>query len=416
MIVSLLVALALLDAGQAPSGEVVTQISVHGNLLTAEDEVVRLAGVHVGMPFESSTLETVTSRLRAARRFQSVEVLKRFASIADPNQIILVILVDDGRVNVDWATGEVKAARGLGGRHGPPLMFLPILNAEDGYGWSYGVRFAVPDPVGRRSRLSFPLTWGGERLAGAALEKYFDRGPFTRVEGGASLSRRENPFYSANDDRGRLWVRGEREVVTHLRAGANAERDRVSFSGRTESFESVGGDVSFDTRIDPVLARNAVYARAAWDHLSFETIGGVSRTSLEGRGYVGLFGQSVLVLRALREDSDRPLPFYLKPLLGGMSNLRGFEAGTAAGDTLVAGSAELRLPLSAPLSIGKFGVSAFVDFATVYNKGAALDDQDPERGVGGSVWFSAAFVRLNLAVAHGLGAKTRVHFGTTVTF
>ena len=32
-------------------------------------------------------------------------------------------------------------------------------------------------------------------------------------------------------------------------------------------------------------------------------------------------------VRALREDSARPLPPYLKPLLGGMANLRGFKAG-----------------------------------------------------------------------------------------
>ena len=121
-------------------------------------------------------------------------------------------------------------------------------------------------------------------------------------------------------------------------------------------------------------------------------------------------------MRALREDSDRPLPPYLRPLLGGMANLRGFRAGSAVGDTLVAGSAELRLPLTSPLSIGKLGVSAFVDTGAAYDKGQRLGDQRLERGAGGSVWFAAAFVRLNLAVAHGIGASTRVHFGTSLTF
>jgi hemolysin activation/secretion protein len=129
-----------------------------------------------------------------------------------------------------------------------------------------------------------------------------------------------------------------------------------------------------------------------------------------------LFGQTVLVLRTLREDSNHALPLYLKPLLGGMDNLRGFEAGSAAGDTLVTGTAELRVPLTSPLNVGIFGVSGFVDVATVYNEGEKFSDQHLERGVGGSLWFSAAFIRLNLAVAHGVGAKTRVHFGTTVSF
>ncbi len=415
VVASLVLAWALLGAAQPPA-EIVAQISVHGNLLTPEADVIQLAGVQVGAPFEASMLETVAGRLRAARRFESVEVLKRFASIADPNQIILVIIVDDGHVNVDWKTGAIKPSKGLARRHGPHLMFLPILDAEDGYGFSYGVQLAVPNPIGKRSRLSFPLTWGGEKFAGAELEKYFDRGPFTRADGGVSVSRRENPFFVENDDRGRVWLRGQREIARFLRASATLERDRVSFFGQTDSFGSVGADVSFDTRIDPMLARNAVYARAAWDHLSFDTIGGVNRSSLEGRGYIGLIGQTVLVLRTLREDSNHALPLYLKPLLGGMDNLRGFEAGSAAGDTLVTGTAELRVPLTSPLNVGIFGVSGFVDVATVYNEGEKFSDQHLERGVGGSVWFSAAFIRLNLAVAHGVGAKTRVHFGTTVSF
>jgi hemolysin activation/secretion protein len=111
-----------------------------------------------------------------------------------------------------------------------------------------------------------------------------------------------------------------------------------------------------------------------------------------------------------------PLPPYLSPLLGGIANLRGFKAGTEAGDTLVGSSAELRLPLSSPLRIGRFGVSAFMDLATVYDKGQQVTDQHFERGVGLGVWLSATFLRLQLYVAHGVGGSTRVHFGTAVLF
>ena len=38
------------------------------------------------------------------------------------------------------------------------------------------------------------------------------------------------------------------------------------------------------------------------------------------------------------------------------------------------------------------------------------------QGYGGSVWLTAALLRLNLAVAHGRGASTRVHFGLTLAF
>jgi hemolysin activation/secretion protein len=174
--------------------------------------------------------------------------------------------------------------------------------------------------------------------------------------------------------------------------------------------------VVFDTRIDPMLARNAVYARAAWDHLTFGKAADANRTELEIRGYLGLARQSVLVLRGLRRDSDRPLPPYVSPLLGGTASLRGFRAGSDIGDTLVASSAEIRLPLTSPLNVAKLGVSAFLDVATVYDKGERLRKRQFDRGFGGGVWLSAAFVRLNLYAAHGVGRSTRVHFGTTVLF
>jgi hemolysin activation/secretion protein len=102
-------------------------------------------------------------------------------------------------------------------------------------------------------------------------------------------------------------------------------------------------------------------------------------------------------------------------MLGGVSNLRGFRMGTAIGDTLVAGSIELRVPLTSPLSLGKPGVSAFVDVAKTYDKGQRFGDEKFERGIGGAVWFSAAFLRLSVAVAHGIGGSTRAHVTATVS-
>ena len=82
----------------------------------------------------------------------------------------------------------------------------------------------------------------------------------------------------------------------------------------------------------------------------------------------------------------------------------------------MAGSIEIRTPLTSPLKFAKFGVNAFVDVGTVYDTGARLGDQTFDQGVGAGVWFSAAFFRMSLVVAHGIGAGTRVHFGTTVSF
>ncbi|HEY7169905.1 MAG TPA: BamA/TamA family outer membrane protein [Vicinamibacterales bacterium] len=407
--------------------ERLAEISVHGNLLTSDAEVIRLAEVSVGMPFSDALTDVVANRLRATKRFQKVEVLKRFASISDLSQVMLVIVVDEGPVQIEPAEDgtEAHAVRKGGGR----LMFLPILDYEEGYSVSYGVRLAVPDVIGK-ARLSFPLTWGGQKRAAAEIEQPLSGPIFTRVQAGGGISERENPYFEIDDTRTGGWGRVERAFGRYLRAGGTAGLDRVSFGEGTDRMTRAGGDVVLDTRLDPFLARDAVYARASLERLWFRNalpqpdrnpaapsgFDAANRTEFDARWYAGLPAQMVAVVRGLREDSNRPLPAYLMPILGGTANLRGFPADTAVGDTLVGTSVELRVPLSSPLSIGKFGVNTFFDAATVYPKGERLADQDFRRGFGAGVWFSAAVVRLNLSVAHGVGASTRIHLAAAFAF
>jgi outer membrane protein assembly factor BamA len=390
--------------------ETITAIQIHGNTVTSDDEIRRLAGVEIGAALDGGTMDEVAARLRATRRFESVQVLKRYASIADPSQILVVIIVDEGPVQIQMTGDPANPTRVVRNTR-PRLMFLPILSAEDGYGVTYGARIALPDPIGKGSRLAVPLSWGGDKRAGAEVEKSFEHEPIDRLLAGASVSRRTNPFFNAEDDRAQVWVRGERRFARVIRVGAATGWQRVSFLEAVDRFAYAGADVVLDTRADPVLPRNGVYARAAWEHAA-----GANRSDLDASGYLGLLGQTIVAVRAQRSDSDRSLPPFLKPLLGGMTNLRGFAAGTEAGDTLVATSAELIVPLTSPLQVGHVGVSAFVDSGTAYDKGQRLAEQVWKRGVGGSVWFSAAFFRLNVAVAHGVGSSTRVHVGANVSF
>ena len=416
MLAPIIFALALSAGVQAPQ-EVLAEIRIHGNVLTPDDEVRQLAGLQVGMAIASDTPASVAARLKESRRFKRVEVLKRFASISDPTQIVLVVILDEGPVTIESSADPGKPARVVRRRQFR-LMFLPVLKFEDGYGFSYGARFAHAGPFGRRSQLSVPLTWGADRHAAVELDKTLARGPVSRLEAGVSASRRRNPFYAQDDDRQRVWFTAERDLPRSLRASATAGWQHVAFLDRPAAnarLLQTGADLVFDTRLDPMLARNAAYARAGWNRTTGVPGEAVNQTIVDARGYLGFVGQSVLVVRALREDADRPLPPYLKSMLGGASNLRGFKTGTAVGDTLVASSIELRVPLTSPLSIGKVGVSAFVDAAKTYDKGERFGDQKFERGIGGAVWFAAAFLRLNVAVAHGLGGSTRVHIGTTVS-
>ena len=400
--------------------EHIVEIQIHGNVLTPDTEILRIAGVETGMAVEATTVNEAAARLRASKKFEEVEVLKRFASIADPSQISLVILVDEGPVTLH-GDGRVTPGAdgppipGLSKASGFGLMFMPILKFEDGYGFSYGARAAIPDVAGKGSRISFPATWGADKRAAAEFDLPMTAG-LSRFQAGGGIGRRENPFFLQNDDRTGVWVRGDRAIARPLRVGASAEWEHVTFGDIRDRFVRLGGDVTVDTRIDPIIPRNAIYARAAWDHLAFTNSPDANRVDADVRGYLALFGQTVLMIRGQWEGSGQGLPPYLRPLLGGAANLRGFRAGSAAGDTLVGATAELRVPVTSPLDIAKLGVSAFLDTATVYDRGQHVRDQHFERGTGGGVWLSAAFVRFDLYVAHALGGSTRAQFAASVSF
>lgn len=400
----------------AQTAEVIAEIRVHGNHIATTDDVIALSGVAVGSPFTAQTLGMIEQKLRAADRFHDVEVLKRYASISDPSRIAIVIIVNEGPVKIEFerVAGEEVARVEKRGGWGD-LMWLPILDGEDGYGLTYGVTVSKMDVLGERSRLSMPLSWGGTRRAALELEKNFEDWWLTRIEVGAAVQQRKNPAFDVKDRRERGWLRLER-AMGPVRLGATGAWDRVTFDELTDDIFTTTGDVTFDTRLDPGYPRNAVYLSAALDRVQFTAGHSLYRTRLDGRGYLGLVGQTVLAVRATREGASGPQPRFLQPLLGGWSNLRGFEAGAFHGDIVTTGSAELFVPLTSPLKVGKAGVSAFVDAGVAYDHGQKFDDQTRRVGFGGSLWFTATGFKLSLSVAHGRGGKTRVNFGGGFTF
>src|SRR5262245_65884726 len=110
------------------------------------------------MPFDDALIEQAATRLRAAKRFERVEVRKRFASIEDPSQIMLVIVVDEGPVKIVM-TGDPEHPTRVVKKKFPNLLVLPIVRREDGYGFTVGARLTLPDKLGKQSNISFPLTW-----------------------------------------------------------------------------------------------------------------------------------------------------------------------------------------------------------------------------------------------------------------
>jgi len=149
---------AFAQAPATPVPGVIGEVRVHGNHTTPDADVLALAGLAVGTRIAADTLAAAEERLRAAGRFSDVEIRKRFRSLADPSDILVIVLVDEvaGISAVDLTPGPMKRLRGAG-------MWLPVLDYADGYGFTYGARVSFVDVLGQRSRISVPLTWGGER-------------------------------------------------------------------------------------------------------------------------------------------------------------------------------------------------------------------------------------------------------------
>ena len=429
MIAALLLALGCATAaapGQeaappaVPVAERLVDVVVHGNHTTPDDDVIAIAGLTVGGPLAADAVAAATKRLESADRFEAVEIRKRYRSIERVDEVVLVILIDERPHPMELPGPPVmKPFRTL--RDG--LMFLPLISYTDGYGLSYGAQFSFADVLGKRSRIGVPLTWGAERRVAVELERKFSRGPVSRVEGGGGLVRREHPFYEVPDRRGEVWARAERALPLALRVGGGVRWSDISFADESapaldldDRLLASGVDVTLDTRTDPTFPRNAVYVRAAWEHLDFEAQPARNRTTLEGRGFLGLFGSSVLALRATHGRADGALPPYEQWLLGGPSSVRGFSTGSEVGDRIVSGSIELRLPFSSPLRVAKTGVAVFLDRGAVWNDGQRLADADWKQGYGAGVFAIATVFQLRLDVAHGQGRGTRAHFSAGLSF
>lgn len=412
MSVFALVLTAALAVSQAQDR--VAGIRVQGNTLTTEAEILALTGVTAGDPFTATVLDDVRTRLEKSGKFERVEVLQRFASISDPSAILLVVIVDEGRVGIRVADDGLSAR--VVRRRGPPLMLLPLFGSPDGYGFTYGALVSLPNAAGSGTRLTFPLTWGGERRAAIEYEKRFSTEYPARLLIAASGLQRRNEAEDSLDRRAQVRMRGERQVARALRLGAWSGVDSVNFGGAHQRLVRLGVDAAVDTRVDPMLSRNAVYVRTAVERLVVRDGNSPTRTLVDANVYVGGPLASVVAVRVYRDGSNQAMPAFLRVLRGRDDTLRGFRAGTDSGDSTAAGTLEVRLPVTSPLSVGKLGVRAFVDAATVYDVGQRLVDQRFERGIGGGVWFTATVIRLAVDVAHGSQGNTRVQLTSGLLF
>ena len=413
-IVALLTLLATTSVAAQPatSSEVVTELRIHGNYSVPDADVMQMAGIAPGDRIGPDTLDTIVARLRASERFDDVEVRKRYTSLTRSDEVALIVLVHE-------RPAPVKRNRMVQALYTAlrQTLFMPILDYGEGLGLTYGARFSLVDVLGERGRLTVPLTLGGTRQAALELEKRFDVGVVHAVRGGVSTSRQENQHYRVDDRRTEVWVGADRKVVDALRVSGQASVSDVRFGLIDERVAIYRVGLELDTRRDIGFPRDAVFARAVWQWL--DPAGGaaaVSQPQLDARGFIGLFRQSVLALRVQYQGASAAVPAYAQPLLGGGGSVRGHRMGMRAGDRLAAASAELRFPLNSPMSFGKAGVRLFVDTGAVWDVDERVRTTRFSQGVGGGVFLGAAFVNLQLDLAHDLRGGARLHFATSVSF
>ena len=263
-------------------------------------------------------------------------------------------------------------------------MWMPILDGEDGYGLTYGARVAYVG-VGRRTRPAVVSADVGRAEArrrrvrprdssrGAAQPRRVRRRAIQREHNpGVRRRRRSQAGLGASRE-------GARAGARRRHRGLAAD---VSFCGASMTSRSRRRRASrYDTRLDPVLPRNAVFARVdvTRDADGRPTRGAGRRTSPHAARrarLLGLFGQSVLSCARVREDASRAA--------AAVPASRCSAAGRTCAASRPARSSATRwwparsscgMPISSPLSVGKLGVSAFVDTGTAYEKGGRLRDQ-----------------------------------------
>jgi outer membrane protein assembly factor BamA len=399
-------------AAQSPtSSEVVTELRIHGNYSVPDADVMRMAGIAPGDSIGPDTIDTIVARLRASERFDEVEVRKRYTSLTSSDSVALILLVHERPASVE----RNRLMRVLSTVSRQTLL-MPIVDYAEGHGFAYGARFSLVEMLGERGRLTVPLTLGGKRQAAIELEKRFDVAMVHAVRGGVSTSREENQHHRVADRRVEAWVGADRTVASSLRVSAQVSVSDVRFGLIDERLATYRVGLELDTRSTIGFPRDAVYARAVWLWLDPAEGAAVSQPQLDARGFIGLLGQSVLAVRAQYQGASAAVPAYAQPLLGGGGSVRGHRVGVRAGDRLAAASAELRLPLNSPTSFGQAGVRLFVDTGAVWDVDARLRKTRFSQGVGGGVFLGAAFINLQLDLAHDLRDGARLHFATSVSF
>lgn len=127
-------------AQQSGGTETIVDIRFHGNYSIADEDLLEAVGIDIGDPPSAATLELIKQRLENYEGVGSVVIRKRYRSMTNTDDVVLLILIDE-HVGVT-----------------EKFMFLPVFTWTDEYGVTYGARFTWIDVLGINEHLSIPLT------------------------------------------------------------------------------------------------------------------------------------------------------------------------------------------------------------------------------------------------------------------
>lgn len=395
---------ALAQTSVAPP---IVEIRVHGNHSTPSEEILALSGLAVGQPATEEALETARLKVEASGRFDSVAVRRLARSIDIPDDIMVLVLVEE-RAGVS----PENLTPGWVARLASQQMWVPVLRYDEGYGVTYGLQAALDGAFGGTSQLAVPATWGGERRLGLEGSRSFEGPVVSRVQAGVDVKRTEHPAFDLVEERTRFSGRVERVVAAGARLAVEAAHDRVRFGGARDDVNRIGAELVVDTRTDPAFPRNAVWGRAGIDRLDVVT-GVRRRVRGDAAVALGLPFKAAITVRGFLTSVDGALPRYEQTFIGGGLATRGYRRGYRVGDNAAGASVTLARPFGSPLDVVRHGVRTFVDWGATYDAGTKLGDAAFDRGAGVG-WF-ANLMAVNAYVDVGRGnGQWRVHvrFGT----
>lgn len=396
-----------------PADGTLVRVIVQGAMLTDEAEVRARSGLLVGQHVDAATLAEARAALTAWHAFARVEVHLRYASLSDPGLVLAVVTIDEGPVRVERAVSGASRVRHRGRLS--RLQWMPMAGTGDGEAPWGGVALSWRRAQAAPVTVSVPIRAGGRMQAGVRVSRPIGRS--RTVVAFAADQLRDTPRALGTTRRIRtLSLVAEQPVRDRWQARAWLTREWGRGNDRADAVTRAGGDVVRDGRQDPWLPGRATVVRLLVERVSLPArqLSSVPdrvhawHTVADLQSAVGI-GRSSLVFRVVHDATRAPLPAWQQLFPGRADTLRGAAiAGLGVGDTLTAGSVDLRVPVQSPRQRVRFGVRGGVEVVAAYAAGRSARGQPFVRADSAGLWAQVGPGHVGVDVVRVAARMTRL--------